>query len=89
MENICNYNFNTLIMGETGVGKSVITMDFLNNLDASNYMFKSSNFSAKTTSKNIYDLFKANIFKNGNFPQLFLRYHIQAVVFLQAHNLLD
>lgn len=67
MENLCKQNFNSLFIGETGVGKSVIVMDFLNKLDTSAYLFKSSNFSAKTTSKNVYDTLKASIFKNGNF----------------------
>lgn len=63
-------NLNSLFIGETGVGKSVMAMDFLNNLsnnESNSYITKSSNFSAKTTSKNIYDLFKATIYKNGNF----------------------
>ncbi len=67
MDNLSKNNFNSLFIGETGVGKSVIIMDFLNKLDISSFLFKSSNFSAKTTSKNVYDTLKASIFKNGNF----------------------
>jgi len=67
MDNLSKQNYNSLFIGETGVGKSVIVMDFLNKLDPSSFLFKSSNFSAKTTSKNVYDTLKASIFKNGNF----------------------
>jgi len=67
MDNLSKQNYNSLFIGETGVGKSVIVMDYLNKLDASQFLFKSSNFSAKTTSKNVYDTLKASIFKNGNF----------------------
>ena len=44
-------------------------MDFLKNLTENNssYLYKSSNFSAKTTSKNVFDTLKASINKNGNF----------------------
>lgn len=67
MNELSSHSFNSLFMGETGVGKSVIAMDFLKSLNSNSFMFKSSNFSAKTSSKNVYDLFKANIYKNGNF----------------------
>jgi dynein heavy chain, axonemal len=60
-------NYPSLFMGETGVGKSVIIIDYLNNCEASEYIFKSSNFSAKTTSKNVFDTLKSTIYKNGNF----------------------
>jgi dynein heavy chain, axonemal len=60
-------NYPSLFMGETGVGKSVIVIDYLNSCDTSEFIFKSSNFSAKTTSKNVFDTLKSAIFKNGNF----------------------
>jgi dynein heavy chain len=46
-----------LLMGETGVGKSVITNDFVNSLDGEKFVFTSLNFSAQTSSKNLQDLF--------------------------------
>jgi len=67
MEFLSKNNYNTLFMGETGVGKSVIILDYLADLDPSQYITKSSNFSAKTTSKNVYDTLKSSIYKNGNF----------------------
>ena len=70
MENLNQNNYGTLFMGETGVGKSVIIMDYLaylNNHKPGEYITKSSNFSAKTTSKNVFDTLKTTIFKNGNF----------------------
>ena len=54
-------------MGETGVGKSVVIMDYLKNEKSGKFIYKSSNFSAKTTSKNIFDILKTTIYKNGNF----------------------
>ena len=67
MSMLSKNNFPALFMGETGVGKSVIIMDFLSQLDNTQFLYKSSNFSAKTTSKNVYDTLKTAIFKNGNF----------------------
>jgi len=67
MDHLCKNNYNTLFMGETGVGKSVIILDFLGQLDSTQFISKSSNFSAKTTSKNVFDTLKSSIFKNGNF----------------------
>ena len=37
---------NMLLMGETGVGKSVIVNDFIMGLDQEKYVFVSLNFSA-------------------------------------------
>ena len=70
MDHLNKKNLGCLFMGETGVGKSVIIMDYLSQLDKSLYLTKSSNFSAKTTSKNVFDTFKATINKNGNFQPL-------------------
>jgi len=67
MNNLSKNNNNCLFIGETGVGKSVIVFDFLKSLDPQMYLYKSSNFSAKTTSKNVFDTLKSAIFKNGNF----------------------
>lgn len=44
---------NLLLMGETGVGKSVIVGDFLMNLDKEKFVFTALNFSAQTSSKNL------------------------------------
>jgi len=67
MSILSNNGYNSLYTGETGVGKSVIIMDYLKNEKSGNFIYKSSNFSAKTTSKNIYDILKTTIYKNGNF----------------------
>ena len=67
MSILANNGFNSLYMGETGVGKSVIIMDYLKNEKSGKFIYKSSNFSAKTTSKNIFDILKTTIYKNGNF----------------------
>lgn len=44
---------NLLLMGETGVGKSVIVGDFIQNLDKDKFVFTALNFSAQTSSKNL------------------------------------
>ena len=67
MSILSNNGFNSLYMGETGVGKSVVIMDYLKNEKSGRFIYKSSNFSAKTTSRNIYDILKTTIYKNGNF----------------------
>ena len=45
------------MMGETGVGKSVIVNDFIMGLDADKFVYVSLNFSAQTSPKNLQDLF--------------------------------
>jgi len=45
-------NKHTLLIGETGVGKSVITKDFLMNIDEG-FVSTFVNFSGKTTTKNL------------------------------------
>ena len=67
MSLLSNNGYNSLFMGETGVGKSVIIMDYLKNENTGGFIYKSSNFSAKTNSKNIFDILKTTIYKNGNF----------------------
>lgn len=67
MRILSSNGYNSLFMGETGVGKSVVIMDFLKNENSGGFIFKSSNFSAKTKSKNIFDILKTTIFQNGNF----------------------
>ncbi len=55
------YNgYNTLLSGETGVGKSVIAKDFLM---TSNEQLDPAfvNFSGKTNSKNLQDAFEGNL----------------------------
>lgn len=44
--------YNVLITGETGVGKSVITKDFLKNTPEE-FVHAFVNFSGKTTTKNL------------------------------------
>ena len=67
MNFLSSNGYNSLFMGETGVGKSVVIMDYLKNEKSGKFIYKSSNFSAKTTSKNIFDILKTTIYKNGNF----------------------
>jgi dynein heavy chain len=52
--------YNVLITGETGVGKSVITKDFLSNTP-DNIVSAFVNFSGKTTTKNLVDAFEGNL----------------------------
>ena len=53
-------NKHTLLIGETGVGKSVITKDFLMNIDEG-FVSTFVNFSGKTTTKNLQDAFEGNL----------------------------
>jgi dynein heavy chain len=53
-------NFNLLITGETGVGKSVIVKDFLNNTPEE-YVSAFVNFSGKTTAQNLQAAFEGNL----------------------------
>lgn len=46
LENLVCNGYNMLLMGETGVGKSVIINDFVFNLSPEKYVFTSLNFSA-------------------------------------------
>jgi dynein heavy chain len=52
--------YNVLLSGETGVGKSVITKDFLANTPE-DIVFANVNFSGKTTTKNLQDAFEGNL----------------------------
>lgn len=52
--------YNTLISGETGVGKSVIVKDFLSNTPE-DIVYASVNFSGKTTSQNLQAAFEGNL----------------------------
>lgn len=51
---------NVLISGETGVGKSVVTKDFLSGAPAE-IVSACVNFSGKTTTKNLQDAFEGNL----------------------------
>lgn len=51
---------NVLITGETGVGKSVVTKDFLNTAPE-HIVSACVNFSGKTTTKNLQDAFEGNL----------------------------
>jgi len=56
--------YNVLLSGETGVGKSVITKDFLSNAaneEDSAIVNAFVNFSGKTTTKNLQDAFEGNL----------------------------
>jgi dynein heavy chain len=53
-------NFNVLITGETGVGKSVIVKDFLINTPPE-YVSAFVNFSGKTTTQNLQAAFEGNL----------------------------
>ena len=52
--------YNVLLTGETGVGKSVITKDFLSTTP-DNIVYAFVNFSGKTTTKNLTDAFEGNL----------------------------
>jgi dynein heavy chain len=66
----CKYKFvlrtlvgaghNVLITGETGVGKSVVTKDFLTTAPDT-IVSACVNFSGKTTTKNLQDAFEGNL----------------------------
>lgn len=58
---------NVLIMGETGVGKSVIVKNYLKALSKDEYVSTSNNFSAQTSSKNIQDLFTDKLGQRGKY----------------------
>lgn len=59
-------NHNVLLMGETGVGKSVIVKNYLKNLQSEGgFMSTANNFSAQTSSKNIKDLYSAKLGNRG------------------------
>lgn len=53
--------YNVLITGETGVGKSVVTKDFLLNTPESAISYAFVNFSGKTSTKNLQDAFEGNL----------------------------
>ena len=57
------HNHNVLISGDTGVGKSVITADYLTKADPDAYASGFINFSGKTTSKNLKDAFESKLEK--------------------------
>lgn len=48
---------NCLLAGETGVGKSVIVMDYLSATETDKYSYNIMNFSAQTSTKNVLDVF--------------------------------
>lgn len=56
--------YNVLITGETGVGKSVVTKDFLTNAPE-HIVSACVNFSGKTTTKNLQDAFEGNLQAKG------------------------
>jgi dynein heavy chain len=57
LKTLMSNNYNVLITGETGVGKSVIVKDFLYNAPE-NIVSAFVNFSGKTTTKNLTDAFE-------------------------------
>lgn len=60
LQSILMNNFNALIMGETGVGKSVITKNFLMNAPE-NLLSAFINFSGKTSTTNLMDAIEGNL----------------------------
>lgn len=63
LDTLLSHGYNVLITGETGVGKSVITSNYLVNADPENYVAAFINFSGKTTSKNLKDAFESKLEK--------------------------
>lgn len=60
LETLTQSDFNLLINGETGVGKSVIVKDYLHNGPES-VVSAFVNFSGKTSTKNLQDAFEGNL----------------------------
>ena len=60
MQTLSFANYNILITGETGVGKSVIIKDFLMNTPEE-YVSAFVNFSGKTTTQNLQAAFEGNL----------------------------
>jgi len=56
LETILKSGSNVLFSGQTGVGKSVIVKDYLQNAEGTNFLSCNINFSAQTSTKNIYDV---------------------------------
>ena len=63
LDTLLGQGYNVLISGDTGVGKSVITSDYLVNADPDKYVSGFINFSGKTTSKNLRDAFESKLDK--------------------------
>lgn len=63
LDTLLCHSHNVLISGDTGVGKSVITSDYLINADQEEYVSAFINFSGKTTSKNLKDAFESKLEK--------------------------
>jgi dynein heavy chain len=63
LETLLSHSHNVLITGETGVGKSVITQDFIVNTDPENYVSGFCQLSGKTTSRNLQDSFESKLIK--------------------------
>jgi len=60
LNTLISAGFNVLITGETGVGKSVVTKEFL--VNAPDHIVSAIvNFSGKTTTKNLQDAFEGNL----------------------------
>lgn len=62
LDTLVTKGYHTLITGDTGVGKSVIVQDFLNSAGES-MVSAFVNFSGKTQSKNLQDVFESKLEK--------------------------
>jgi len=60
LEKFTTGGYNVLVTGETGVGKSVVTKDFLNNAPE-NVNNATVNFSGKTTTQNLVNAFESKL----------------------------
>ena len=60
-----NASFNVLLMGNGGVGKSVIVKDYLYNLKKDEFLFATTTFSAQTSSANVQNLFLDKLTQRG------------------------
>ena len=56
---------NVLVMGETGVGKSVIVNGYLSKLSSDEFVSMFMSFSAQTSSGNIQDIFAEKLVQRG------------------------
>ena len=57
LDNLVKLGFNTLIIGNSGAGKSNVVSEFLNNLEGTQFIYKQLNFSAQTSAQNFQDVF--------------------------------
>ncbi len=53
IDKLLNGGFNVLVMGETGVGKSLVVSEYLLKINQQKFVYSNLNFSAQTSSQNV------------------------------------